>query len=85
MIQRRYRHLYEYISLRNAGRLDRDISSIMELKSYEFKVVSNLAYKYDICEVKEKLDKVMETEINIKTSYSDELLMLEYLIVNLCN
>lgn len=85
MIQRRYRHLYEYISLRNSGRLDRDISNIMDLKSYEFKVISNLSYKYDICEVKDKLDEVMEVEISMKSSYGDELLLLEYLIVHLCN
>lgn len=84
MIQRRFRHLYEYVSLSKDNISDREIQKIMGVKNYEYKVVGNAARGKSLCDLRDDLEKIVEVDKKLKTTSKMELLLLEYLVVYLC-
>ncbi len=85
MIQRRYRHMYEYFSLYKDMKRDDEIKKIVGITSdYEFKIVSQLARGRDLCELKYNLASILEVDKKLKSTSHDKLLLMEYLVVNIC-
>lgn len=85
MIQRRYRHMYEYSSLYQDMKRDDEIKKIVGITSdYEFKIVSQLARGRDLCELKYNLASILEVDKKLKSTSHDKLLLMEYLVVNIC-
>lgn len=83
MIQRRYRHLYTYSSLYKDNKNENEIKKVIGISDYEFKTISNFGRKIPLCDIKESLDYIFEIDKKIKSTGQDEILLLEYLIVNL--
>lgn len=84
MIQRRFRHLYKYLSLYDINKMENEIKKIIDISDYEFKVVSNTARRLNLCDVKENLDDIFQVEKKFKSSSQDGLMLMEYLVVKIC-
>lgn len=84
MIQRRYRHLYEYAALEKINKGEAYIKNIISISDYEFKQVGKIARRYSPCSLKEKLELILDVDIKLKSTATNQLLMMEYLITKLC-
>ncbi len=85
MIQRRYRHIYQYASLFKDRVGERDIEDIIGISSYEFKTISRYGRSIDLCDLKDSLVYIYESDKTLKSSGREELLIMEHLIVRLCS
>lgn len=84
MIQRRYRHLYKYLALREENTSFEDIRKELGVSNYEFKVIQNSATGQDTCYYRDILRDTLEVERIFKSSSIDELITMEHLIVDIC-
>lgn len=84
MIQRRYRHLYEYASLREDKVPEFEIKKVIGVSDYEFRVVSKAARNMRSCDLQQDISKILNIDLKSKTISQMNLLLMEYLIVNLC-
>ncbi len=85
MVQRRYRHMYQYSSLYIDRKRDDEIKKTIGISSdYEFKIVSQLSRGRDLCELKDNLEKILDIDKKLKSTTHDKLLLMEYLLVNIC-
>ncbi len=85
MIGRRYRHIYEFISMKNEQKAESEIKKVISISDYEFKNVASSAYKTDLCSVKDNLNEIYNIEKLIKTSSQDEYLLLQYLVIKIAS
>lgn len=84
MIQRRYRHLYEYTTLREDKVPEYEIKKLLGVSDFEFRVISKAARNKKSCELQSDISKILEIDLKSKTITQMNLLLMEYLIVNLC-
>lgn len=84
MIQRRYSHFYQYVSLFDMKKSDSFIRGTIGISDFEYKVVQRSSRSFTACKLREYLDLILQTDKRLKsTSYSD-LFLMEYLLVSLC-
>ncbi|MFB0972455.1 MAG: DNA polymerase III subunit delta [Tissierellia bacterium] len=85
MIQRRYRQMYKYSSLYQDMKSEVDIKKIIGIPSdYEFKIVSKISRGTDLCDLRDNLEKILDIDKKLKSTSQDQLLLMEYLIVDMC-
>ncbi|NLW41716.1 MAG: DNA polymerase III subunit delta [Tissierellia bacterium] len=85
MIQRRYRQMYKYLSLYQDMKNELDIKKSIGIPSdYEFKIVSKISRGQDLCELRDNLEKILEIDKKLKSTSQDQLLLMEYLVVDIC-
>ncbi len=84
MIQRRYSHFYQYVSLFEMKKSDAFIRATIGISDFEYKVIQRSSRSFTTCKLRENLDLILQTDKRLKsTSYSD-LFLMEYLLVSLC-
>lgn len=84
MIIRQLRIMLMYKLYNTKGYTDSEIQEKLKIKPYEFKKISSQAYSYTENQLKSALDNILQLDIKQKTSFHDEKLALEILIMNLC-
>lgn len=85
MIQRRYRHLYEYRSLYSINKSDSYIRQVLSISDFEYKTIGKMSANFNTCQLKNCLNKILEIDKRLKSTTTDELILMEYMIVSLCN
>lgn len=85
MIQRRYRHIYHYLSLYQAHKREDEIKEIVGIPStFEFKIVSQASREHELFDIKKSLEYILKTDLKLKSTSHNKLLLMEFLIVNIC-
>ena len=54
------------------------------MKDYEFKIVSKISRGTDLCDLRDNLEKILDIDKKLKSTSQDQLLLMEYLIVDMC-
>lgn len=84
MVQRRFRHLYAYAGLSEDGYDPREIKKTIKVSDYEFRNISKYGSRMTTCSIKDKLEIIYQTDKLLKSTSINELILLEYMLVNLC-
>lgn len=77
--------MYKYSSLYQDMKSEVDIKKIIGIPSdYEFKIVSKISRGTDLCDLRDNLEKILDIDKKLKSTSQDQLLLMEYLIVDMC-
>lgn len=85
MITRQVRLLINYKLYKDKGYQDQDIRTKLKIKPYELSKISQQSRQYSIRDLKGQLDDLLIADRKLKTSSSDDRLIMEMLIVRLTN
>ncbi len=84
MISRQFRLLLGYNVYKNRGYGQGEIQSKLGIKPYEFTKVSTQGGGYSEKDLEDILERILETDRILKTRQTDDKLIMEILLVNLC-
>lgn len=84
MISRQFRLLLGYNVYKNRGYGPSEIQVKLGIKPYEFTKVSTQGGGFSERDLEEILEKILETDRILKTRQTDDKLIMEILLVNLC-
>lgn len=85
MITRQIRLMLSYKLYRNKGYSESKVQEKLEIKNYEFSKISSQSNRFNISELEGIMDYLLEMDIKIKTTSNDDKLLIEMLLIKLCN
>lgn len=85
MITRQIRLMLGCKLYRQKGYNPGQIQDKLQIKSYEFGKISSQSSRWTISELENIMEELLQIDIKIKTTSSDDKLLMEMLLVQLCN
>jgi len=84
MISRQFRLLLGYNVYKNRGYGQNDIQSKLGIKPYEFSKISSQSGGFSERDLEAILEKILDADRTLKTKQTENKLVMEMLLVNLC-
>ncbi|HLR20586.1 MAG TPA: DNA polymerase III subunit delta [Tissierellaceae bacterium] len=85
MITRQMRLLLAYKLYKKKGYNQPQMQEKLKIGSYEFRKISSQSSKWEVKRLEEIMDKLLDVDIKIKTTSTDDKLLIEMLLVQICN
>ncbi len=85
MINRQFRLILEYKLYRDKGYGGKKVQDKLQIKNYEFGKIKTQAGRFSIDRLEEIMKELLNIDIQLKTTTTDERLLIEMLLVKICN
>lgn len=85
MIIRQVRLMLSFRLYRQKGYNQGQIQDKLQIKNYEFGKISSQASRWTTTQLEKIMEELLEIDIKIKTTSNDDKLLIEMLLVKLCN
>ncbi len=85
MITRQIRLMLGYKLYKNKGYGEGEIQDKLQIKRYEYSKISSQSREYSISQLENILDKILILDKQLKTTSTDEKILMEMLIIEICS
>lgn len=85
MITRQIRLMLGYKLYKNKGYGEGEIQDKLQIKRYEYSKISSQSREFSISQLESILDKILILDKQLKTTSTDEKILMEMLIIEICS
>lgn len=85
MITRQFRLILSYKLYKDKGYGDNKVQEKLQIKNYEFGKIRSQSSKFQIKELEDIMEYLLNIDIQTKTTTTDQKLLVEMLLIKLCN